>query len=124
VPRLDRDYPQTFANQMTLAIENARNASTADTQPSGQSYLNTTVQSLALSLEARDTYTRGHSKRVTEYFVRLAQNFNKARQLLKKGWFAARWSPPPASSKEVSRRGMSISTRRVKKPLSTTWWCS
>lgn len=72
MPRLDRDYPQAFANQMTLAIENARNASTADTQPPGQSYLNTTVQSLALSLEARDTYTRGHFKRVTEYFVRLA----------------------------------------------------
>lgn len=70
VPRLDRDYLQVFANQVALAIENARMY-----RDLRDSYLST-VQSLALALEAKDTYTRGHSERVTEYAARLAQKLD------------------------------------------------
>ncbi len=66
-PKLDRDYLQVFANQVALAIENARMYRNLR-----ESFLST-VQSLAHALEAKDTYTRGHSERVTTYAVRLAE---------------------------------------------------
>jgi two-component system, cell cycle sensor histidine kinase and response regulator CckA len=67
IPRLDRDYLQVFANQVALALENARMYRNLR-----ESFLST-VQALALALEAKDTYTRGHSERVTQYAVRLAE---------------------------------------------------
>jgi HD-GYP domain-containing protein (c-di-GMP phosphodiesterase class II) len=62
----DRDYLEVFANQVALAIENARMY-----RDLKESFLST-VKSLAQALEAKDSYTRGHSERVTTYAVRLA----------------------------------------------------
>ncbi|MEW5912080.1 MAG: HD domain-containing phosphohydrolase [Thermodesulfobacteriota bacterium] len=67
VTSMDRDYLEVFANQVALAIENARMYRNLK-----ESFLST-VKSLAQALEAKDAYTRGHSERVTRYSVRLAQ---------------------------------------------------
>ncbi|MCB2226843.1 MAG: HD domain-containing protein [Desulfarculaceae bacterium] len=66
VTSMDRDYLGVFANQVALAIENARMY-----RDLKESFLST-VQSLAQALEAKDPYTRGHSERVTTYAARLA----------------------------------------------------
>ncbi|MBU2516560.1 MAG: HD-GYP domain-containing protein, partial [Proteobacteria bacterium] len=66
VTSMDRDYLEVFANQVALAIENARMY-----RDLKESFLST-VKSLAQALEAKDSYTRGHSERVTTYAVRLA----------------------------------------------------
>ena len=66
VTSMDRDYLGVFANQVALAIENARMY-----RDLRESFLST-VKSLAQALEAKDPYTRGHSERVTTYAVRLA----------------------------------------------------
>ncbi len=66
-PNLDREYLQGFANQVALAIENARMYEGLRT-----SFLNT-IQVLVEALEAKDPYTRGHSERVTRYSIRLAE---------------------------------------------------
>ncbi|MBU4277413.1 MAG: HD domain-containing protein [Proteobacteria bacterium] len=66
VTSADRDYLEVFANQVALAIENARMY-----RDLKESFLST-VKSLAQALEAKDSYTRGHSERVTTYAVRLA----------------------------------------------------
>lgn len=57
----DLGYLQTVANQTGLAIENARLYSSL------REYYWSVVQSLAAALEARDTYTRGHSMRVARW---------------------------------------------------------
>ena len=66
-PTLDRDYLQGFANQVALAIENARMY-----KELRESYL-ISIQALVEALEAKDPYTRGHSERVTNYSVLLAE---------------------------------------------------
>jgi HD-GYP domain-containing protein (c-di-GMP phosphodiesterase class II) len=66
-PSPDRDYLQVFANQVALAIENARMY-----RRQRQSFLRT-IRSLASALEAKDPYTRGHSERVAIYSIRLAE---------------------------------------------------
>lgn len=68
----DRDYLEVFANQVALAIENARMY-----RDLKESFLST-VKSLAQALEAKDSYTRGHSERVTTYAVRLATRLKMA----------------------------------------------
>ena len=69
-PSLDRDYLQGFANQVALAIENARMY-----KELRESYL-LSIQSLVEALEAKDPYTRGHSERVALYSVRMAERLN------------------------------------------------
>jgi putative nucleotidyltransferase with HDIG domain len=68
--RLSPEYLQVFANQVALAIENARMYGNLRT-----SFLST-LKSLAQALEAKDPYTRGHSERVGLYAARLAQRLN------------------------------------------------
>lgn len=58
----------TFANNVSAAIKNARLFETIT-----KNYYDT-IQSLALALEARDHYTRGHSERVTDFAVQIAKN--------------------------------------------------
>ena len=70
VTSMDRDYLGVFANQVALAIENARMY-----RDLKESFLST-VKTLAQALEAKDSYTRGHSERVTTYAVRLASRLD------------------------------------------------
>jgi hypothetical protein len=63
----DRDILMAFSNHIAIAIENARLY-----QDLKSNYLST-VQSLALALEAKDPYTRGHSERVTLYALQIAE---------------------------------------------------
>jgi HAMP domain-containing protein len=63
--------------QIALAMENARLSS--DNQ---KTYLET-VTALALAVEARDLYSRGHSDRVSEYSVKLAEAIGLSQQQIK-----------------------------------------
>lgn len=66
-PKLDQDFLGVFANQIALAIENAKMY-----QDLRDSILGT-MKALALALEAKDPYTAGHSERVRQMAARLAQ---------------------------------------------------
>ncbi len=63
----DRRMIQTLASQAAIAIENARLFERT------QRLYYQTIRSLAGALEARDSYTSGHSERVTKYSVNLAE---------------------------------------------------
>lgn len=60
----------TFASECAVAIENTRLYENLN-----KSYFET-IQTLALTIEARDPYTRGHSDRVTQYAVEIAKVMN------------------------------------------------
>lgn len=66
------------AAQLALAIENAK--LNADAQ---KTYLET-ITALALAVEARDPYSRGHSDRVSEYSVKIAQNLGLDEERVKR----------------------------------------
>ncbi|MBW2618912.1 MAG: HD domain-containing protein, partial [Deltaproteobacteria bacterium] len=63
----EEDFLNGFANQVALAMENA-----SMYQKLRDTFLST-IQALALAIEAKDHYTRGHSDRVTAYSVELAR---------------------------------------------------
>ena len=65
----DRDYMVSFANNIAIAIENARLY-----QDLKKSFFNS-IQALAYALEAKDPYTRGHSEIVAQYSIRIAREF-------------------------------------------------
>jgi len=71
----DQDLVLTFCNQIAAAIENARLY-----EDLKSSYLSS-VQSLALALEAKDPYTRGHSERVTTYAVQIAEEMKMGEEV-------------------------------------------
>ncbi|MDH7499759.1 MAG: HD-GYP domain-containing protein [candidate division NC10 bacterium] len=71
----DRELVLTFCNQIAAAIENARLY-----EDLKSSYLSS-VQSLALALEAKDPYTRGHSERVTAYAVQIAEEMKMGQEV-------------------------------------------
>ena len=60
----------TIAAQAAIAI---KNATMYDQQQ--QNYLNT-IQALVTAIEASDSYTKGHSERVTRYSVEIGRHFN------------------------------------------------
>lgn len=66
-----------LASQVALAVENSRLNS--DNQ---KTYLET-VTALALAVEARDTYNRGHSERVSAYAVKIAEALGLDKQTVK-----------------------------------------
>lgn len=66
-----------LASQIALAIENAR--LNADNQ---KTYLET-ITALALAVEARDIYSRGHSDRVGEYAIKIADKLSLNEQQIK-----------------------------------------
>ncbi|MEK6645809.1 MAG: HD domain-containing phosphohydrolase [Candidatus Firestonebacteria bacterium] len=57
----------TFASECAIAINNARLYENMH-----KNYFDT-IQTLALAVEARDPYTRGHSERVTEYALAISK---------------------------------------------------
>lgn len=61
---------ENMAGQTAIAIENKRL-----NQDIERTYLET-ISTLALAVEAKDPYTRGHSKRVIDYAMRLADEFS------------------------------------------------
>jgi GAF domain-containing protein len=62
----DRRMLETLASQAAIAIENARLFESTQ-----RTYFET-IRSLAYALEARDSYTRGHSERVTALALKVA----------------------------------------------------
>lgn len=60
----------TIATQASVAINNARLY-----EEQQQTYINT-IHALVSAIEASDSYTRGHSERVTRYSVELAKKLN------------------------------------------------
>lgn len=62
----ERRMLETLASQAAIAIENARLF-----ERTQRTYYQT-IRALAEALEARDAYTRGHSERVTQYALRIA----------------------------------------------------
>lgn len=66
----EMDMLSTIAAQASIAI---KNATLYDEQQ--QTYLNT-IQALVSAIEASDSYTRGHSERVTRYSLELGKRMN------------------------------------------------
>ena len=79
----DRQMLETLATHAAIAIENA--TLFEDTQ---QSYYDT-LKTLARAMEARDDYTRGHSERVAELSLTLAQALATPEELTKSIFNAA-----------------------------------
>lgn len=73
----DIDLLSAFANHVSVAIENAKLYDTIK-----KNYLET-IETLALTIEARDLYTRGHSERVTNYAIGIAKELKVEEGLLK-----------------------------------------
>jgi putative nucleotidyltransferase with HDIG domain len=67
----------TIAAQASIAIRNARLY-----EEQQKIYLNT-IHALVSAIEASDSYTRGHSERVTRYSIELGQKLNLAPERLK-----------------------------------------
>jgi putative nucleotidyltransferase with HDIG domain len=71
---------ENLGAQTAIAIENSRL-----NQDIERTYLET-ISTLALAVEAKDPYTRGHAKRVAEYSLKVAEEFaleKEARDLLR-----------------------------------------
>jgi len=66
-----------ISTQIALAIENARLNSDAQ-----KTYLET-ISALAMAVEARDLYSRGHSDRVGEYSVKIARTMGLSEEQIK-----------------------------------------
>ncbi|MDD5669137.1 MAG: HD domain-containing protein [Candidatus Omnitrophica bacterium] len=66
-----------ISTQIALAIENARLNSDAQ-----KTYLET-ISALAMAVEARDLYSRGHSDRVGEYSVKIARTLGLSEEQIK-----------------------------------------
>jgi len=62
----DRDLLQSIANQAALAVE------ASDLRESEERIYLETISALALAVEAKDPYTRGHSRRVSEMATAIA----------------------------------------------------
>jgi len=56
-----------FASQVAIAIQESRHL-----EQTHKNYFDT-IHALALALEARDPYTRGHTERVTKYVLQIAR---------------------------------------------------
>lgn len=66
----DRFLLKDLSSQIAIALENYRLSADAE-----QTYVETII-ALAMAVEARDQYTRGHTNRVGEYCNKLAKAFN------------------------------------------------
>jgi HAMP domain-containing protein len=77
IPADDIPTIRNLANQVAVALENAELKRKEE-----QTYVET-VAALAAAVEARDRYTRGHSRRVTEYSVEIARIMGKPEWFVK-----------------------------------------
>ncbi|HZW36426.1 MAG TPA: HD domain-containing phosphohydrolase, partial [Candidatus Deferrimicrobiaceae bacterium] len=68
---------QNLATQVAIALENA------DLKRSMEKTYVETVAVLATAVEARDKYTRGHSRRVTEFSLEIARRLNQPEWFVK-----------------------------------------
>ncbi len=68
---------QNLATQVAVAVENAELKRRME-----KTYVET-VSALATAVEARDKYTRGHSKRVTEFSTEIARRMNRPEWFVK-----------------------------------------
>ncbi len=68
---------RSLANQVAVALENGELKRKEE-----KTYIET-VAALAAAVEARDRYTRGHSRRVTEYSVAIARSMGKPEWFVK-----------------------------------------
>ena len=68
---------RSLANQVAVALENGELKRKEE-----RTYIET-VAALAAAVEARDRYTRGHSRRVTEFSVAIARNMGKPEWFVK-----------------------------------------
>jgi HD domain/GAF domain/HAMP domain len=68
---------RSLANQVAVALENGELKRKEE-----RAYIET-VAALAAAVEARDRYTRGHSRRVTEFSVAIARNMGKPEWFVK-----------------------------------------
>jgi HD domain/GAF domain/HAMP domain len=68
---------RSLANQVAVALENA------DLKRKEERTYIETVAALAAAVEARDRYTQGHSRRVTEFSVAIARNLGKPEWFVK-----------------------------------------
>ena len=68
---------RNLSSQMAIALENA------DLRKKEEKTYIETVAALAAAVEARDTHTRGHSKRVTEFSVAIVTNMEKPEWFMK-----------------------------------------
>jgi HD-GYP domain-containing protein (c-di-GMP phosphodiesterase class II) len=68
---------RSLANQVAVALENGELKRKEE-----KTYIET-VAALAAAVEARDRYTRGHSRRVTEFSVAIARNMGKPEWFVK-----------------------------------------
>jgi putative nucleotidyltransferase with HDIG domain len=79
----DMELLKMLANQAAIAIENAR------LHKSLEDLFINSIKALANAIEARDPYTRGHSERVTEYSVKIAEALNMEQDAVKRIRYAA-----------------------------------
>jgi putative nucleotidyltransferase with HDIG domain len=79
----DLRFLTIIANQVAISIENSRLH-----QHVSRLFLSS-IRALANAIEARDQYTRGHSERVTEYAVKIAERMKIDKQELEKIRYAA-----------------------------------
>jgi hypothetical protein len=77
IPADDLQTIRDLANQVAVALENAELKRKEE-----RTYIET-VAALAAAVEARDRYTRGHSRRVTEYSVEIARTMGKPEWFVK-----------------------------------------
>ncbi|MFP4497353.1 MAG: GAF domain-containing protein [Vulcanimicrobiota bacterium] len=79
----DLDILTMLASQAAIAIENA------ELHKSLEDLFVNSIKALANAIEARDPYTRGHSERVTEYSIKIANYMNLPNDEIKKIRYAA-----------------------------------
>lgn len=77
IPADDLLTIRSLANQVAVTLENAELKRKEE-----RTYIET-VAALAAAVEARDRYTRGHSRRVTAYSVAIARNMGKPEWFVK-----------------------------------------
>ena len=92
------DLLSTFASQASIAIENARLYADMKEQ-----YMSM-VMALAAAIEAKDSYTHGHSTKVMEYAVKIGKEIGLDEdqvETVKSGWYTVHKIPDSATPDRI-----------------------